>query len=159
MAKKYFETLNSAFIAHFARRFADLLLEQSGAHLKSIDLSTPATSVSTLLFLSSAQQAKVTEVADALGVSHQMATQRLNNLEKVGLIERIVHPNDRRSRLINLTHKGQSEANTLKNFESRVSSAIDELEIEIGCDLTAALRRAELALIRKPFEERLDNKV
>ena len=156
MPKKYFETLNNAFLAHFARRLADLIIEQSRTNLQDLNLDTPVTAVSTLLFLDKAKSSKVTDVAAALGVSHQMAAQRISTLQKVALIERTTLPNDRRSRLISLTKKGQAEAEALKDFTAKVSQVIVDLETEIDCDLTAALRRAELALLREPIVKRLE---
>ena len=80
MTEKYFEKLNSAFLGHFARRMADLIIEQGSEILLDLDLTTPATSISTMLYLEKNHNVTVAVLADALGVSHQMATQRINFL-------------------------------------------------------------------------------
>jgi DNA-binding MarR family transcriptional regulator len=155
MTVKYFEKINSAFLGHFARRMADLIIEQGSEILRDLDLTTPATSISTMLYLDKNHQVTVAVLADALGVSHQMATQRINFLEKLSLVKRVSSPEDKRSKMITLTQIGQSEVIKLIPFTKKIENVFEELEVEMDCKLTKIIHQTELALRNKSLKERL----
>lgn len=154
MNDKYFENLSSAFMAHFCRRLSDLIIEQGGELMKELDLVTPTTAVSSVYYLDKNPQATVAELADALGVSHQMATQRINQLIKLNLVARVSSKEDKRAKVINLTNLGKTEVKKLRPLTEQMTKAFDQLETELGSELTKLIRQAELALIEKPLKER-----
>jgi len=155
MTTKYFETLNSSFLAHFARRLADLIIEQGSELLRDLELTTPTTSISTLLFIANNANVTVATIAEELGVSHQMATQRINLLEKLLLIERQPLPNDKRAKQVTLTELGKAEVKILFPFTQQMKEIFEQLEAEVGCELTKVIRRTELSLLNKSIKERL----
>ena len=155
MSKHYYQNLNSAFLAHFARRLSDLIAEQGSEILKARCLKTPASSISAMLYLSENQNVTVALLAKSLGVSHQMATQRSNFLEKLGLIERVATEHDKRSKIINLTKTGKQEVKKILPFTQQVKKVFDDLEDEIGCELATYIRKAELSLRDKPIKQRI----
>ena len=109
MSEKYFEQLSQAYLAHFCRRLADLIIEQGSETLKDMGLKTPTTAVSSLLYLADNNEVSVADLAEALGVSHQMATQRVQGLEKLGLVSRIPSANDKRAKQVVLTQLAETE--------------------------------------------------
>lgn len=154
---RYFDSLNNAFLALFARRLSDLINVQGTALLAAQNLVTPSTSVSTVLFLAEGGAATITEISSALDFTHQMATQRINILKALGLVERIVQKQDRRSRKIILTTSGQKEAEILLAVCRDTDRALKALNLEIGCDLSAAIKQAEQCLRKKPLLARIKN--
>lgn len=151
---KYFESLPSAFMAHFARRLADLIIEQSTELLKESGITTPTTSISTMLLLEKEAPLTVTDIANSMGVSHQISVQRIANLEKIGLVERFQDPKDKRSRLIRLSHEGKKEAPKLEKHIANGTLALKQLENELGLNLSQKIREAELALREKSIKTR-----
>ncbi|MCW8876578.1 MAG: MarR family transcriptional regulator [Kangiellaceae bacterium] len=155
MNDKYFEKLSSAFMAHFCRRLSDLIIEQGSELIAELNLVTPTTAVSSVFYLDKNPQATVAELANALGVSHQMATQRINQLTRLKLVERVSSTEDKRAKVINLTKLGKAEVKKLLPLTEQMTQAFDQLEEELGSELTKLIRRTELALIEKPLRERL----
>ncbi len=155
----YFESLDSAFLAHFSRRLSDLIIDQGTKLLESHGITTPTAAVSTIYFLKEKEKEKenvtVADLAKALDVTHQMATQRANTLESVGLILRQPNPQDKRAKTLHLTELGSAEANKLRPITRKVTQVFDQLNKQIECELMSKIRQAELALIDKPLAERL----
>jgi DNA-binding MarR family transcriptional regulator len=86
-----------------------------------------------------------------------MATQRVNALEKLGLVERISQPEDRRSKKVVLTALGKSEVKQLEPFIKNMKVVFDELDTEVGVELMSVIRRTELSLLETPLRTRLQN--
>jgi DNA-binding MarR family transcriptional regulator len=150
----YIEKLDSGFLAHFSRRLAELIIEQGAEILEPHGITTPITAISTIFFLTDTGNATVAELAEALGVSHQMTTQRTNILEKLGLIYRKPNPNDKRAKTIHLTKLGQKEEKLLRPIMRDINIIFDQLNEEVGCELMTKIRLAELALVKKSLVER-----
>lgn len=157
MNEKYFEGLSNAYLAHFCRRLADLIIEQGSEMLDEMGLKTPTTAISAVLFLADRQNVTVASMADELGISHQMGTQRVKQLEKLGLITRISSSSDKRSKQIVLTDLGQTEAALLLPFTKKFTQVFESINHEVGCDLSKAVRQAELSLLKTPLKKRLDH--
>ncbi len=146
---------DNAYLAHFARRLSDLIIAQGDEMLAQHGLRTPASSVSTMLFLLRAKKATVTELSDAFNYTHQMAAQRIKSLDDIGLVKRIANEKDRRSRLITLTSMGLKEAEQLALVTKNAAGAIEGLYNEIDVNLTAKILEAERCLQKMPLAERM----
>lgn len=155
---KYFEQLGSSFMSHYARRLADLINEQAADILKELDLCIPASAVSAMQFINQNEGITVAHIADALGVTHQMATQRINSLEKLSLIKRIPLPSDQRAKQIKLSKKGLKEIETLQPFMEKMNSVFKGLESELGHHLSQIIYQAELLLRQCSLNERFKAK-
>ena len=71
---------------------------------------------------------KVSEISQKLHVTPPTVTQIINTLEKDGLVERTVDPNDRRAVKINLTPNGETAViQARKAFFESFSGLIDHL--------------------------------
>jgi DNA-binding MarR family transcriptional regulator len=93
---------------------------------------------------------RVTELAERLGVTKQAVSQALDDLEQLGIVERVADPADARARLVRFTERGR--AGLLDGL-----AILRELEAEcaaaIGASRMAELRRALIALdahLRQP---------
>ena len=152
--KFFMDNWGAGFLGHYAIRLGDILARQGEDLLKEKGWLTPSLSVSTILFLSSNGEATVTDISVAVGVSHQLAAQRINELEKLGLVKRVPNQQDKRSRLIVLTDSGQKEAGELDLFVQETSRALRVLEEEIACSLSQTICDAVEALERNPLKNR-----
>jgi len=119
-------------MSHYARRLADLINEQASDVLNELNLCIPASAISTMQFINQNTEVTVARIADALGVTHQMATQRINALEKLSLVKRVSLPTDQHAKQIKLSERGQSEIKTLQPFMDKMKSIFEELEHELG---------------------------
>jgi DNA-binding MarR family transcriptional regulator len=153
---KYYEKLSNTYLSHFCRRLADLINEQGSEIIAEMKLDTPSTAISTVLFLDKIKTSTVANLAVELGVSHQMATQRINALEKLKLVTRQSSPLDKRAKFVMLTQKGQTEVTKLIPFTIKMNQAFNGLESELACELTQFIRKAEIALLKTPLKQRIN---
>ena len=154
---KYIERLGSSFMSHYARRLADLINEQSTDVLKEFNLRVPASAISTLQYLNTNKNITVAHVASDLGVTHQMATQRINTLEKLSLVERHALSNDKRAKKITLSIKGLEEIKTLQPLMKRMSLIFEQFETELGHQLSQTIYQAETSLRQRSLKERFND--
>ncbi len=158
MTEKYYQKLGNAFLAHYARRLSDLISEQGTEVLQKLNLITPSSSISTMVFLSQNKQVSGATLANALGVSHQMATQRINALIKLSLIKRVASPTDKRTKNIVLTPQGEKEITMIKPFLKKMQRVFDDLIDELGSDLGEIIQKTEHLLHNKTLEQRFNDK-
>jgi len=93
-------------------------------------------------------EASPTEIARSLGVTTATMTNRLDQLEKRGLLERRADPRDRRALVIRLTQLGKDKAAEAAQVTSDQARAFfqahDEDDLEkLGKQLRRALKRRE----------------
>ncbi|KID56210.1 hypothetical protein JF50_18230 [Pseudoalteromonas luteoviolacea] len=151
----YLESLDQAFLAHFCRRLSDLISEQGTTAIQSYGITIPSTAISSMYFLEKNSGVTVAELAEALCVTHQMATQRIHTLVKLDLVCRKPNPKDKRAKTLHLTELGQQEVMQLKPLTSKMTEVFTELTKQIECDLLQKVREAEKALIETPLMQRL----
>ncbi len=156
MTEKFYRKLGSAYLAHFARRLSDLINEQSSALTQRYGLLTPPSSISTLLFVDQNPGKTVAELAVALGVSHQMATQRINSLIKLSLIERQPADYDKRAKVIQLTQQGKQEIAKIEPFIIEMNFIFNDLENEVGHAVSLILMKTEDLLLKSTLIERVN---
>lgn len=96
----------------------------------------------------------VGELADRIGVSQPAATQTLNEMRRMGLIDISAGP-DRRSRLIRLTAKADALIRELEPVWRAIHRAADELDSELPVPLGSVTRETLTALARRGFSARI----
>lgn len=96
----------------------------------------------------------VGEIADRIGVSQPAATQTLNEMKRMGLIEVTDGP-DRRSRLIRLGPKADALIQQLEPVWRAVHRAADELDADLPLPLGIVIGEATAALQRRDFAQRI----
>ena len=158
----FIDSLGPAFLAHRLRRLEDLLVAQVGAALALEGLTVPPKSLSTLLLLDADGPLGPVDLARRLRLSHPLMIRSLKLLERLGLVEVVENAADHRRRAVRLTTFGRAEATTIRRFQARLSSAIDDAATEAGSDASALLTllsRFSDTLTNNPVADRLNAKV
>jgi DNA-binding MarR family transcriptional regulator len=96
----------------------------------------------------------VGEIAMATGVSQPAATQTINEMKKLGLID-TMRGEDRRQHLIRLSAKGRELAAHLSDTWKAIDAAAARLEAELPYGLERVVRDTLAALERQPFADRI----
>jgi DNA-binding MarR family transcriptional regulator len=104
--------------------------------------------IATLLRNGSPYAMRPTELFRSLMISSGGLTDRLGRLEKRGLVERSAAPNDARSLLVKLTHRGRRVAEQAfredMDVEAQLISHLSEVEFkQLECLLRTLLRAVE----------------
>ena len=131
------------------------LYEQMDESLQAHGLALPAYTTSLVQTLHHVGPQSVSALADELGLSHQLASQRLKWLVSEGLVEIGDDPDDRRRRQVRLTAAGREEASKLQAFLPLLERAYSHLFDEIGMDLHRGLIEARDALKASPLLARM----
>ena len=147
--------LSAAFIANQIERLAEVIVAQGNEMLESAGIQFPSRAVSTVLFVGENEPASTADIARALGQPHQLATQRVDLLVQLGILERIGDPDDARRKLLRLTPAGQAQFRILTDQLDKAGQAFSAMFAEIGCDLAAATLRAAAALEQTPLITRM----
>ena len=144
----------NAFVATFLRRLSDEISRESQAIFEERGISADPKSVSVLLCVAQ-QPATTAEIAQALGHSHQLASQRVARLLGQGLVESDVDTTDSRCRPLRLTRNGRDEVRRLLPVMERLEQVFRELFTEIGADVPAVAQAMLRALSKRAIGERL----
>ena len=88
-----------------------------------------------------------TELSEALLVSSATLTNRLDQLERTGLIERQDHPDDRRALLVGLTNDGRQQADrAVEAYLSQERELLNALNVRERKSLEGLLRKLLLSV-------------
>lgn len=145
---------NYAFVAKSVFDLHCLIQSQSEALYIEKDMGFPVWASSTLLFLVSVDDASIMQISQALNLSHQLTSQRVKALLKLGLIEGIQDDNDKRRTLYHLTSKGQEASEILNLYCLDAAEAFKDLSDEIGVDIQSVLNSAITVLQNKSLGKR-----
>lgn len=137
------------------RQASVTLYEQMDLCLQAYELKLPAYATSLVQALYHRGPASVSTLAEELGLSHQLASQRLRWLADEGLVGIGENPADRRRRLVSLTAAGQVEAEKLQTFLPKLERAYGDLFEEVGMDLHKGMVDARAALTASPLLARM----
>ena len=100
------------------------------------------------------ESAGVGAIAIATGVSQPAATQTINEMKKLGLVEQ-ASGQDRRQHLLRLTAKGHELAGRLAKAWKAIDRAARSLDEELPCALEPVVASALAALQRQGFADRI----
>lgn len=131
------------------------LYEQMDQCLQAHGLILPAYTTSLVQTLHHAGPQSVAALAEELGLSHQLASQRLKWLVNEGLVAIGDDPDDGRRRQVRLTAAGKLEADKLQTFLPLLEQAYSHVFDEIGVDLHHGLIAARTALKTSPLLDRM----
>jgi DNA-binding MarR family transcriptional regulator len=96
----------------------------------------------------------VGDIARRTGVSQPAATQTLNEMRRLGLVQ--VGPGlDRRARFVQLTASGREMVDLLGPIWSATQRAAEALDDQLSVPLAAILVEAEIALEERSFADRV----
>jgi DNA-binding MarR family transcriptional regulator len=147
--------LNGAFVANRLSALVDLIALQGDSLLEDAGISIPSRAVSCVLLVGDQGQVSAADIAKALQQPHQLATQRVEALIKLGLLKRIDDPEDGRRKILALTAKGKDQYVRLNVRLAEVEQAFLGLFAEIDCDLLAVVERAIESLRDTPLLKRI----
>jgi len=144
-----------AFLANRMQRLVDLIVEQGNDMLESAGVFIPSRCVSALLLINERESVSVADMAAALCLPHQLVTQRVDLLEKLGVVRREVDPADTRRKNVTLTKAGQDQYCILDQQLKISAAAIERLQQEVGVELSPIILELIQALRRVPLKERM----
>ena len=104
--------------------------------------------------LLAAESRSVTEIAEATGVSQPAATQTINEMKRLLLVEACPGA-DRRARMIRLSARGKAVARELAPVWAATHRAGAGLDAELSANLHVTLDEALAALGRRSFGTRI----
>jgi DNA-binding MarR family transcriptional regulator/ribosomal protein S18 acetylase RimI-like enzyme len=108
-----------------------------------------------LYLLSRQSPMAVTEVADALRLTHPAVNQIAAAMAKKGLLTSSKDRHDERRRLLKLSKKGEKVAATLRPVWTEIENATRDLLQEVGSNLLEAIGRIESELDRISMYDRV----
>ena len=142
------------FLGRISEELSDLIALQSAELLAEAGVVIPPKSCSLMLAIERHHPASAKDLASALDRSHQLVSQKLPKLVKLGLLECIENPEDRRQKLYHLTAKGAEQLNQFHEVQKPLESVYRQLEDEVG-EVGKAISDALLALSAKSLSERI----
>ena len=152
------EVTRKAYLGKHAFDFMSMAARQATVIYVERGLIFPMEVSSTLQYLNRQGALSVADIARALDLPHQLATQRVEKLIKLSLVVRKPDPRDARRSMLKLTQKGRSQAKLLEKCMKDVAELYQELFDEINCDLSKILPTATNALRQHPLSDRLARK-
>ncbi len=105
------------------------------------------------------QALALTEISNALGISHPAVINTVQALKGEGLVESHRDRRDARKNMIRISVLGQQLGEELRPIWESIDRAVDDLIGEIDFDLLAVIERMERALEKKPLNQRVIDQV
>lgn len=147
-----YEGLGVAFLAGKTKSLYDLIVKQGDSLLQKCGAVTPSNCVSIVLFLERKKLMTSAEIANSLKKSHQLISQRLDRLEKLGLIKRIINEEDKRARCINLSESGVLDLPKVKQACLIADKSFQKIYKQLNFNLGNAIDHMEEKLKENPLE-------
>lgn len=145
---------HGAFLANQLLRLVDLISKQGDELLMAAELSLPSRAVSSVMLIGERGQISAADIAKEFAQPHQLVTQRIDILIKLGLVARIDDPSDGRRKILELTRKGKKELRLLKTCLRDAERVFVDLYKDIECDLYSVTLRAMKALSSESIMDR-----
>lgn len=147
-------SFHAAYLGKRLQDLMDLAHEQMQDVYDQHGLSIPVQGSSTLEAIKPGSSVTLSAVARYLGQSHQLVAQRLQKLEKRGLIFRTADPSDGRQTLYTLSDEGERMWLLLDETMALASRVNSELFSELGVDLVTILDQAITLLSNRSMSAR-----
>jgi DNA-binding MarR family transcriptional regulator len=142
------------FAGYWLTRVAEIVRRQGNVFLGQQNIQIPSQSVSTVLFIAKNKGESISDVSRALGISHQLATQRVQALVELSYVRFEKDTRDQRRKILLLTEQGRAQLKLLEKAFEVANKAFLKLEEELGFDIVDIAKKTEKALIRKSIKER-----
>lgn len=142
------------YLGRHCELLSDLIEEQTAELFAQRGIAIPVKSCSLVGALASRQPASASDLAGALGRSHQIIMQKLPKLIRLGLVERADDPADKRRSLLRLTAQGRDQMDRLQEVLPLIEAAYAQIERQIG-PVRAPLLAALEALQSRSLAERV----
>jgi DNA-binding MarR family transcriptional regulator len=146
---------DDVFLGRAVERLSVLIAEQSQAVFDRMGVVIPVRSCSLMLVLAMLGTASASDLARELGHSHQLVTQKIPKLIRLGLIQHQGDDEDARRRIFTLTDAGMSQLAKFEQCTLLIRAAYAGLFAEVG-DVRQFVDRAAEALNERPLHKRMD---
>lgn len=147
--------LSGAFLSNKLLRLVETIADQGEDVLARAEIDIPPRAISTVLMIGEVEHVTAADIASALDQPHQLATQRIGLLIKMGLITKRPHASDSRRKVLELTEQGRAQYKRMIGMLAQIRDAMDALYEELGVDLASVAVKAEKALRARPLVERV----
>lgn len=127
------------FMPKLAYDFASLIEKQAKPVYETMGLIIPVITSSTVVFIFENKTASLLDIARGLEITHQLASQRVKILLKLGIIQAFKDTSDKRKTNYQLTEFGIEQSKVLSSYLDKASLVFSELNEELGCDLMELL--------------------
>lgn len=142
------------FTARLTEELSELIAAQSEDLFRAFGIDIPVKSCSLMLAIRACEPASARTLSDALVRSHQLVSQKLPKLLRLGLIAIEDDPADGRQKLYRLTAEGRAQLARFQDLRRSLENAYDGLERDAG-PLSQVLRAAIGALRAQPLADRV----
>ncbi|HJU75398.1 MAG TPA: S41 family peptidase [Gemmatimonadaceae bacterium] len=149
----YIGQLGALVLDHRFRRLTEHFLRVGEECYAELQLPFRARWASTFLLLEGSGPLGITEIADALKLTHPAVIGITDEMRESGIVSSSRDRDDGRRRAIALTAKGRSLSKKLHALWSAMSQAQRHVFAEAECDILAVLDRVDARLAERPLSD------
>lgn len=143
-----------AFFGRMVTHVIDRIVEGGAPIAEEQAIVAPVRTFSTMTLLNHGALG-VTEIAQALGITHAAVIKYIRTLSDLGLVERGRDKQNARRRPIFLTETGKAQAKLIDLYMRRIAEVYTQIFEEIGIDVYEGVRRMNDALDKRDFGQRM----
>jgi DNA-binding MarR family transcriptional regulator len=145
------------FLARRIAQLHELLAEQGQAVLSDAGIDLDARLGSVFYLVATRRGLSVAALAEALGLSHQLATYRVKKLVEAGLVIQERDPECRTRSVLQPAAEAEPKVRKLQAVMRQLDRVYGALFDELGVDLFELTTRARKALMEASLQERARN--
>ncbi|WP_371373207.1 hypothetical protein [Thalassotalea aquiviva] len=149
------ELTQKAFMPKLALDFATLIEKQAKPVYEQMGLVIPVISSSVVVFIFERQSAPLLDIARGLGITHQLAAQRVKALLKLNIISAHKDKRDNRKTNYQLTEFGIAQSAILFAYLKKANDVFEDLNEEFGVDLMTLLAQVNQSFKMKSLAQRI----
>lgn len=153
----YVSRIGRPFLARRISQLHDVLAEQGQEVMNEAGMDLDARLGSVFFLIATRPGLSVAELAEELGLSHQLATYRVKKLVETGLVSQERDPEDRTRSVLRPTDKADQMVEALRPVMRKLDQVYAQLFEELGVDLLDIATRAREALTTTSLLERSRN--
>lgn len=153
----YVSRIGRPFLARRISQLHDILAEQGQEVMNGAGMDLDARLGSVFFLIATRPGLSVAELAQELGLSHQLATYRVKKLVKTGLVSQERDPDDLTRSVLRPTAKADPMVKQLRAVMRKLDGVYAQLFEELGVDLLDLATRAREALTTTSLLERTRN--
>ena len=148
----YVRHLGALVLDHRFRRLTEHFLRVGEECYRALDLSFRARWASTYLLLEESGPLGITEIADALKLTHPAVIAITDEMRDAGILSSARDREDARRRAVALTPKGRNLSKKLHELWSAMAQTQRRRFADAGCDIVAVLDAMDDSLTTQPLE-------
>ena len=153
----YVARIGRPFLARRIAQLHDVLAEQGQEVLSDAEIELDARLGSVFYLVATRPGLSVAAVAEALGLSHQLATYRVKKLVESGWVVQERDPECRTRSILQTAAEAEPKVQKLKAVMRQLDRVYEALFEELGVDLLDLATRARKALFEASLLERARN--